>query len=222
MPWVHKTMVGEKLFLSFIAKDKARTKITQNGSFKAKIYNRIGGFWLSWQETKEKIYPQARFFGPQYKLLVGGGGEEPGGCWREMLERLLAECAQGYRWDIQSLSNEGRNSNYQSREYVEGNISQRIGSCLTPYFLLLCPMHSSPLPSTTTMSDFTSFMLILSNIQQETLMEAIHKKSCGHLPYGGLNPIPWLLGVFFLITQMLFFGWWKLHKNGIYPPKVIA
>ena len=37
-----------------------------------------------------------------------------------MLERLLAECAQCCRWDIQSLLNEGciHNYQYQSKEYV--------------------------------------------------------------------------------------------------------
>ena len=41
------------------------------------------------------------------------------------------------------------------------NISQRLGSCLPPYFLLLWPMQSLPLSSTTVMADFTSFMLVL-------------------------------------------------------------
>ena len=76
---------------------------------------------------------------------------------------------------------------YRSKEYVYWSqnwyISQRLGSCLPPHFLLYCPMQSSPLSSTTMMADFTSYMLILSNIQQETkylmfLMWSMFKDLC--------------------------------------------
>ena len=51
-----------------------------------------------------------------------------------------------------------RNILFQSQNR---NISQRLGSCLSPSFLLWWPMRPLQLLSTTMMADFTSFMLIL-------------------------------------------------------------
>ena len=42
------------------------------------------------------------------------------------------------------------------------NISQRLGSCLLPYFLLWWPTQSWPLSSTTLMADFNSYMSMIS------------------------------------------------------------
>ena len=43
------------------------------------------------------------------------------------------------------------------------NISQRLGSCLSPSYLLWWPTQSSPLSFTTTMADFNSFMSMISD-----------------------------------------------------------
>ena len=78
-----------------------------------------------------------------------------------MLERILAECAQCYRWDIQRRSyfqfpmrvifitlkteESDRNMLFQSQNL---NLSQRLGSCPLPSFLLWWPTQSLPLSST--------------------------------------------------------------------------
>ena len=102
-------------------------------------------------------------------------------CWRQRWRILL--CLTGeiigkqlnISWDIQLLSNEGHLCNWQSQgiswECVfskNWNISQRLGSCLSPSFLLRWPIQSRPLPSTTVMVDFDLCVCVVHTVHCRT------------------------------------------------------
>ena len=104
------------------------------------------------------------------KLEVAGGK-----CWRgKWLSALCftGEVSNSFPLKVKFETVKVKES---AREYIVSrnlNISQRLGSCLLPYFLLWWPIQSSPLPSTIMMIDFILFVALISNDTNTTSRKA--------------------------------------------------